>query len=214
MPEIAELPDSEIGGIDAGFFQVAPERLAAIGVLEAVHQLREPIDECFVEAQHLANLSRRAAAAIGNDVGGHRRAQLAVALVDVLDHLLAAIAARQIEIDVGPFATLLRKEALEQQVHLDRIDCRDAQAVTDGAIGRRATALNENAVLPAEVDEIPDDQEVAGKIEFFDQIQFAGDLGAGTIVKRPIAIARADGRDPPQEGDHRLAWRYWISGKR
>ena len=52
----------------------------------------------------------------------------AVLLVDVLDHALAAIAARQIEIDVGPLAALLREEALEQQLHPDRIDGGDAEA--------------------------------------------------------------------------------------
>ena len=70
-----------------------------------------------LEAERLADLARRAAAAIGDDVGGHRRAEPPVFLVDVLDDALAAIAARQIEIDVGPLAALLGQEALEQQIH-------------------------------------------------------------------------------------------------
>jgi hypothetical protein len=44
-------------------------------------------------------------------------APCAVLLVDVLDDALAPIAARQIEVDVGPLAALLREEPLEQQVH-------------------------------------------------------------------------------------------------
>ena len=68
-------------------------------------------------AERLPHLARRAAAAIGDHVGRHRRAQLAVALVDVLDHLLAPVAARQVEIDVGPLAALFREKPLEQQVH-------------------------------------------------------------------------------------------------
>ena len=70
-----------------------------------------------VELERLAHLARGALAAIGDDVGGHRRAVLAVLLVDVLDDLLAPIAARQIQIDVGPLAALLGKEALEEQLH-------------------------------------------------------------------------------------------------
>ena len=96
--------------------------------------------------------------------------------IDVLDHPLAAIAARQIEIDVGPLAALLRQKPLEQQIHPDRIDGGDAQAVADGAVGRRAAPLDENPLLAAEIDDVPDDQEVAGEIELLDQVQFALDL--------------------------------------
>ena len=103
----------------------------------------------LVERQRLAHLARGAAAAIGDDVGGHRRAEPAVFLVDVLDDALAAVAARQVEIDVGPLAALLRQEALEQQIHRDRIDGRDPEAVADGAVGRRPAPLHEDVLLPA-----------------------------------------------------------------
>ena len=68
------------------------------------------------EAQHLADLAHGAARAVGDHVGGHRGAAFSVAAIDVLDDLLALVAARQIDIDVGPFAALLGKEALEQEV--------------------------------------------------------------------------------------------------
>jgi len=77
------------------------ERVVRIGELEVVHHLREPIDLVFAERERLADLARGAAAAIGDDVGRHRGAEPPVLLVDVLDDALAAIAARQIEIDVG-----------------------------------------------------------------------------------------------------------------
>ena len=161
--------------------------------LEVVHHLREPIDLLLVERQRLADLARGAAAAIGDDVGGHRRAQPAVLLVDVLDDALAAIAARQIEIDVGPLAALLRQEALEQQLHLDRIDGGDAEAVADGAVGRRPAPLHEDVLLAAVVDDVPDDQEVAGEIELLDQIELAArsarapcrDTGDSDRARRP-----------------------------
>jgi hypothetical protein len=50
----------------------------------------------------------------------------AVAFVDVLNDLLAPIAARQIEIDIGPFTALFREKPLEEQIHADRIHGRDA----------------------------------------------------------------------------------------
>ena len=69
----------------------------------------------------LAHFARSGAAAVGDHVGGHSRAQLSEALVDVLDDPLALFAAGQIDIDVRPFAALFGKKALEQQVHADRV---------------------------------------------------------------------------------------------
>ena len=126
-------------------------------------------------------------------------AVLAVFLVDVLNHRLTAIAARQIQIDIGPLAAFLRQEALEQQLHAHRVDGGDAEAVAHGAVGRRAAALHEDVLLPAEIDDVPDDQEVAGEIEPLDQIELAHHLRAGALVKRPVAVARADLGDLAQE---------------
>src|SRR2546422_700406 len=81
-------------------------------------------------------------AAIGDHIRSHRGAERAVPLIDILNGALALIAARKIEIDVGPLASLFGKEALEQQIHLHRIDCGDSERVTHGAVRRRAAALN------------------------------------------------------------------------
>ena len=181
-PQPREQPDAIGIQIEADRRQMARQRVGRIGELEVVHHLREPIDLRGIEAERLAHFARGAPAAIGDDVGGHRRAEAAVLLVDVLDDPLAPIAARQIEIDVGPLAALLRQEPLEQQIHADRIDRRDAEAVADGAVGRRPAALHEDVVLAAEVHDVPDDQEVAGEIELLDEIELARDLRAGAVV--------------------------------
>ena len=62
---------------------------------------------------------------------------------------LAPVAARQIEIDIGPLAALFGEESLEQQFHAYRIDGGDSERVTDGAVGCRAAALNQNALIAA-----------------------------------------------------------------
>jgi hypothetical protein len=67
----------------------------------------------------------------------------AVALIDVLDDRLAALAARQIEVDVRPLAAGLREKPLEQQVHPHRIDGGEAERVADRAVRGRAAALHE-----------------------------------------------------------------------
>src|SRR5439155_5987493 len=117
-------------------------------------------------------------------------------LVDVLDDRFAPVAARQIEIDVGPLAALLRQKPLEEQIHADRIDRGDPEAVADGAVRRAAAPLHEDVVLPAEIHDVPDDEEVAGEIELLDEVELARDLRLCAIVKRLIPLARADVGDP------------------
>ena len=213
VPEIGELAHPRIQAVHADLAQMPGQRLAAVHELEAMHQFGEPIDQAGVKAQRLADLTRGAAVAVGDDVGRHRRAQLPVALVDVLDHALAPVAAGQVEIDVGPLAALFREEPLEEQLHPDRVDRGDAEAVTHGAVGRRTPALHQNPALAAEVDQVPDDEEVAGQIELLDQIQFAPHLRTRPIVVRPIPLARAHLRDPAQKRRHRLPRRHRVLGK-
>ena len=87
------------------------------------HELTSPARRSSVspsKPSDLPNLARRRPSAIGDDVCGHRRAQLAVTLIHILNRALALVAAGQIEIDVRPLAALLREEALEQQLHAAR----------------------------------------------------------------------------------------------
>ena len=213
VPQPREQPDAIGIQIEADRGELARERIGRIGELELVHHLREPIDLRGVEAERLADFARGAAAAVGDHVGGHRRPQPAVLLVDVLDHPLAPVAARQIEIDVGPLAALFRQEPLEQEIHPDRIDRRDAEAVAHGAVRRGAASLHEDVLLAAVVDDVPDDQEVAGEIELLDQIELAGDLRAGAVVKRPVAIAGAELGDAPRNEHLRFAGRHRVVGE-
>ena len=184
--------------IEADRGEMPRQRVGRIGELEVVHHLREPIDLHRIEPERLADLARGAAAAIRDDVRRHRRAEPPVFFVDVLNDALAPIAARQIEVDVGPLAALLRQKALEQQIHPDRIDRRDAEAVAHGAVGRRPAPLHEDVLLPAEIDDVPDDEEVAGELELLDEIELARDLRAGADrdtagsarARRPSVILR------------------------
>jgi hypothetical protein len=148
MPQPCEQPHPVRIQIEADGRQLSRQRLGRIGEFELIHDLRKPIDLRQVEPERLAHLARGAAPTVRNDVGGHRRAQPSVLFVHVLNHQLAAIAARQIEIDIGPLAALFRQEPLEQQVHPDRIDRRNPQAVADGAVRRRPASLHEDVVLP------------------------------------------------------------------
>ena len=104
---------------------------------------------------------------------------MAVSLVYVLDDLFALIAGGEIEVDVGPLATVFVEESLEEQLHADGIDGGDFEGVADGGVGSRTAALGEDAVALAVADEIPNDEEVAGEAKFGDELEFVLDLGAG-----------------------------------
>src|SRR5687768_8401986 len=101
---------------------------------------------------------------------------LAIVLIYVLNDTLALIAARQVDVDVWPFAAFFRKEPLKQKIHADRVDSGDAEGVADSAVCGRSAALGEDVVLPAELDDVPDDEEIAFQFELLYQPQFVLNL--------------------------------------
>ena len=131
----------------------------------------------------------------------------AVAPVDVLDDLLAAVAL-DVDVDVRRAVALGRQEALEQQTERHGIRLGDAEGVADRAVGRAASPLAEDVGAVAELDEVPHDEEVAGEAEALDHLELVVDgvPGAGPqrevfVRRRPLAVAvtGAGLDDAPQE---------------
>ena len=176
--------------IAAGGGEMREQGVAGILELEVRHESAQPLDEVGRQAQHLADLARGEPAAVGDHVGGHGGAEAPVALVDVLDHPLAAVAAGQVEVDVRPLAALLGEEALEEQLHAHRIHGGDAERVADGAVRRRAPPLHEDALDAAELDDVPDDEEIAGEVELADELQLARDLLPRLLRELAPPVAR------------------------
>src|SRR5205085_10608177 len=114
------------------------------------------------------------------------------------------------EVDVGPFAAFFGQEPLEQQFHLDRIDRGNPEAVADGTVRRGPSPLYEDVLLPAEIDDVPDDQEVAREIELRDQVELARDLSSRLVAIWPEALMRTDLRDVAEERHLRLSVRHRI----
>ncbi len=131
----------------------------------------------------------------------------------MLDDALATVAARQIEVDVGPFTALFGQKSLEEQLHADRIDGRNPEAVADSTVGGRTPSLHEDVVLSAEIHDVPDDQEIAGKVQLFDQVQFARHLVACALVIGPVPLARPNLGELPQKRGRRFAGGHGILGK-
>ena len=216
--EFDQADDAGCGGIDPG---LADSRHQGIGVFRAVCvevQAREPagqgVDGFRSQAHHFAHLTHRHACAIGDDVGRHGRALLAVFRKDVLDDPLALIPGWQVEIDIRPLPALLGEEALEEQVHPDRIHRRDAQGITDRAIGRGTAPLAEDVLAPGEVGDVVDDEEISVEIEFFDHGEFVFDLGTNSGWQgRAIALTRSPVGEGAQVLGLALARRQRILGK-
>src|SRR6516165_8744820 len=139
--------------------------------------------------------------------------KLAKSLVHILNGALALLAAGKVDIDIGPFAALFRKEAFKQQLHADRVDRGDFERVTHGAVGGRAAALRQDAVLLTEAHDVPHDQEIAGQLQLFDQRQLVLDLLAGAVMIRLITAAGALVDALAQKAHHGLAFRHGIARK-
>ena len=159
---------------------VPPADLLAPGVLLPLRK-----------AERASHVAHRAATAVGDDVGDLRGVVAAVAVVDVLDRLLAQVRF-DVDVDVGRPVALGRQEPFEQQLVGHRVDGGDAQCVADRRVGRRSPALAQDVVLPAEPGDVVHHQEVARELQRLDDFQLVLDLGVGPwrAVGRPVSPAR------------------------
>src|SRR5580704_6501870 len=127
-------------------------------------------DRILRQAEDLADLADRRAAAITDDRARNAGALAAVAIVDVLDHLLASLVL-EVDIDVGRLVARAGNEALEQEVVDGGIDLGDPQAEAHRGIRRRTAALAENFLAAGEADDVVDGEEIARIVELRDQLK-------------------------------------------
>src|SRR5438270_3029047 len=161
--------------------------------------MRETIENAWRKIQRLADFARRTPPAITDHVRGHGRAVFAVTPVNFLDHRFAPIAARKIEIDIGPpFAALVQK-TLEDEIVADRIDRGDPEAITNRAIRGAAPALDHDVVLATEIDDVPDNQKIAGEAEPGDQRELFFKLTFHFRADRRISLLRTEPNDRAQK---------------
>ncbi len=99
---------------------------------------------------------------------------LAVAGVEVLDHLLAAVDV-EVDVDVRQRPRLV-DEALEEELVGDRVDLGDAQAVGHDRVAGTPPPLADDPVLPRELHQVPHDQEELGQVGPLDDLQLVGQL--------------------------------------
>src|SRR5690606_28392770 len=144
-----------IGGRTAGmdFFQ---QILLTVPVVEG---FGDAFNEVGFHTQGLAGIADGAAVAIGDGDGGQSCPFTAVAVIDVLYDFFPALVF-EIHIDVGRLIAFAADETCKQIVAVLGVDFGDAQAITNGGIGRRAAALAENAALAGEFYDVIDCEKV------------------------------------------------------
>ena len=176
-----------IGGIEPGrAHAVLADRRRAMAPGGAV----ERRDDIVREAENLGRLADRRARAIGGHRGGQARPLAPVALVDVLDHLLAPLVL-EVDVDVGRLVALGRDEALEQKIEARRIDLGDPEAIADRGIGRRAAALAQNAARAREAHDVVHGEEIGRVVERGDQRELVRRAPRASDPERRRDSARA-----------------------
>ena len=152
------------------------------------HELAELVDLAVRHLQHAADVAQHAARlqrAEGDDL---RDAIAAVALLHIADDLVAAVLA-EVDVEVGHRHALGIEEALEQQPETHGVEVGDGERIGDERSRSRAAARPDRDALPFRpLDEVGDDEEVAGIFHAGDHVELEG---------QPLAIVldRAAGRD-------------------
>ena len=153
------------------------------------HQLAELVDLPVGHLQHAADVAQHAARlqrAEGDDL---RHLVAAVALLHVADHLVAAVLA-EVDVEVRHRHALGIEEALEQQAEAQRIEIGDGERIGDQRAGARAAARpDRNALRLRPLDEVGDDQEVAGILHPLDDVELE-------VEPLAVVLVGAAGREP------------------
>src|SRR5687768_16952680 len=127
LVKLKEFPDSRIIQIQTCATKLTLGGIVWIFPLPCMNKPGESRKCFFVKIQNLPDFTRRRTPAICDDIRGHGRTEFSVTRVNVLNGFFALISARQIEVDIGPLASLFGKKSLKQQLHADRIDGRDSE---------------------------------------------------------------------------------------
>ena len=176
----------------------------------ALRPARDALDLARRQPERLAELTDRAARAVGREGGDERGALAAVALVHARDEDLADVA-REVEVDVGQRGDLLVEEAPEQELVLDRVDVREPGEVADdrghrrppAAPGRKQGAHRVGAShldrhLARELEHVAVQQEEPREAEAGDEAQLLVQARGGLRVQRVagrVALGEAVGAD-------------------
>ena len=134
-------------------------------------QLAQTIDLAIGHLQHAADIAANGARLQFAESDDLRDVVLAVALLDIVDHLVAPVLA-EIDVEIGHRHALGIEEALEQQIEAEGIEVGDGERIGDErACARAAPRPDRDALRLGVFDEVGDDQEVARELHLDDDVE-------------------------------------------
>ena len=149
------------------------------------HELAQPVHLAVRHLQHAADVAQHGARlqlAVGDDLGD---AVGAILLLDVIDDAIALFLA-EVDVEVRHRDALGVEEALEQQAEPQRVEIGDGQRVGDErARTRSAPRPDGHAVRLRPLDEVGDDQKVAGELHLRDDVDFVVEAFAVVVLGEP-----------------------------
>ncbi len=161
------------------------------------HELAELVDLAIGHLQHAADVAQHAARlqrAESDDLGD---AVAAVFFLDVADHFVAPFLA-EVDVEVGHRHALGIEKALEQKPEADRIEIGDGERIGDKrACARAAARPDRDALRLRPLDEVGDDQKVAGIFHPRDDAEL--EIEPLLIFLRGMALRDAVTGKPPLE---------------
>ena len=80
-----------------------------------------------------------------------------------------------------------------------RIDRRNPEAITNRAVRGAAPALDHDIVFATEIDDVPDDQKITGKLELRNKCKFFLELVLHLGADRSVTLLRAKPDNSAQE---------------
>ena len=201
-----------VRGGDSGFFELFLE-CEGVGEISAGEEGGEAAEDGLWEVEGFTDFAHGATSAEGDDIGGHGCAFWGVASVEFLDDGFAACAAGEIEVDIWPAGATFGEESFEEEFTGDGVAGGDTEGVTDGGVRGGAASLDEDIIGGAEVDDVPDDEEVAGEAEATDEFEFVVELGADFSAEVGVSGASAGEGDGAEEGFHGFAGGHGVFGE-
>ena len=142
----------------------------------------------LVVAERLSHVADRRPGPVGDHVRDLGGVVAAVALVDVGDDLFAP-SGLDVDVYVRRPVTFGGQEALEEKSERDGVRAGDAEGEADSGVGGGPAALAVDVVTPAELDDVPHDEEVAGEPEIADDLELVVELRPR--ARDTLGVARA-----------------------
>ena len=107
----------------------------------------------------------------------------------------------------------LVQETFEDEMIADRIHRSDAETKTDRAVRGAAASLHHDVVFAAEINDVPDDQKIAGESELLDEGQLLVEFCFDRAADCGVALLCSEKGDGAEERIHRMAFRDRVIGK-